>query len=63
MIGPEIKKSCFKCEACTSKSYSVQGDSGHTVYCAHKDHEEQKYIGDTTWKTPDWCPALIPSSQ
>lgn len=54
MKGPTVtmKRSCFDCEFCRSERYAVQGDSGSDVYCT----SENRYIGDTTWATPDWCP-------
>ena len=64
--GPRItlKMSCDGCRCERSESYAVQGDSGFRVYCAHplrgSAHPERpgKYIGDTTWETPDWCPEI-----
>src|ERR1700679_3986849 len=62
-IGPEvtIKKSCFNCKVCTSESYRCQSDSGSDVYCSHPAFKDmpsgRKRIGDTTWETPEWCPA------
>ena len=58
MIGPktQIKRSCFECEKCISESYHVQGDSGHDVYCGY--YPDKRYIGDTNWTTPAWCPVL-----
>ena len=55
-IGPKLslKKSCRDCDYCISASYQCQGDSGHDVKCKAVD----KFIGDTTWDTPDWCPYL-----
>jgi hypothetical protein len=53
--GPSVKLvlSCFECEHCGSTRYTCQGDSGSDVYCKAMNN---KPIGDTTWKTPDWCP-------
>jgi hypothetical protein len=55
--GPKvtIERSCFDCRHCISESYQCQSDSGKDVYCGAMD---KKRIGDTTWKTPDWCPFL-----
>ena len=63
MYGPEVteRRSCLNCQACKSESYHVQGDSGHDVYCTHpafqSDPKQRKFIGDSTWTTPSWCPA------
>ena len=63
--GPKVtvKRRCSDCKACNSESYAVQGDSGHYVYCEHPSLPERKYIGDTHWDTPDWCPAAAPTTQ
>lgn len=63
--GPKVtvKRSCSDCKACNSESYAFQGDSGHYVYCEHPSLPERKYIGDTHWDTPDWCPAAAPTTQ
>jgi len=57
-IGPQltIEASCFDCEHCRSVSYQWQGDSGKDVSCAHPERSGEGGIGDTTWKTPAWCP-------
>lgn len=57
-VGPklEIVASCSGCAFERSESYAVQGDSGHRVFCDHSDGKG--YIGDTTWRTPSWCPLL-----
>lgn len=57
--GPKIRieASCFDCKFCKSECYSVQGDSGQHVSCAHPDTANSD-IGDTTWHTPPWCPLL-----
>lgn len=62
--GPKVtvKRRCSDCKACNSESYAVQGDSGHYVYCEHPSLPERKYIGDTHWDTPDWCPAAAPTA-
>jgi hypothetical protein len=54
--GPEvtIKRSCSGCTHVRTKDYAVQGDSGFTVSCALA----ERWIGDTTWATPAWCPVL-----
>lgn len=63
--GPKVtvRRSCSDCKACNSESYAVQGDSGHYVYCEHPSLPERKYIGDTRWDTPGWCPAAAPTTQ
>src|SRR3990167_5823198 len=63
--GPKVtvKRSCSDCKACNSESYAVQGDSGHYVYCGHPSLPESKYIGDTNWNTPHWCPVSAPTTQ
>lgn len=63
--GPKVtvKRRCSDCKACNSESYAVQGDSGHYVYCEHPSLPERKYIGDTRWDTPGWCPAAAPTTQ
>jgi len=55
--GPKVtvRLSCFDCQHCSSDSYRVQGDSGSSVYCKHSAYAP-RYIGDTTWDTPAWCP-------
>jgi hypothetical protein len=55
--GPKVtvERSCFDCDHVRTKHYAVQGDSGCDVACAAAGG---RAIGDTTWKTPDWCPAL-----
>jgi hypothetical protein len=56
--GPEVttKYSCVKCKYETSESYRCQGDSGHDVYCTHPSFPVRRRIGDTTWRTPEFCP-------
>ncbi len=63
--GPKVtvKRRCSDCKACNSESYAVQGDSGHYVYCEHPSLPERKYIGDTNWNTPHWCPVAAPTTQ
>ena len=62
MYGPTVttNRRCDTCPACKSESYRVQSDSGCNVYCTHPAFEsepnQRKYIGDTTWTTPYWCP-------
>lgn len=53
--GPTVKLdiSCFDCQHCKTSGYTCQGDSGSEVFCGAMNN---KTIGDTTWKTPDWCP-------
>lgn len=55
--GPKvtIDASCLGCKFEASESYQVQGDSGSEVYC----NATGNRIGDTTWKTPEWCPFLV----
>lgn len=56
--GPTVKKSynCFECTYCTSERYMWQFISGSYVYCEHPDFKEKKYVGDTNYSTPDFCP-------
>lgn len=56
--GPSlrIEASCMGCVFERSDSYVIQGDSGHDVWCTHDTTERN--VGDTTWKTPPWCPLL-----
>lgn len=53
--GPTVTLNirCDDCQHCRTKGYSCQGDSGTDVYCALMD---MKTIGDTCWRTPEWCP-------
>lgn len=62
-VGPRetVNRSCYDCSVCKSESYAVQGDSGHDVYCTHP-LVGRKHIADTSWATPDWCPALPPAA-
>jgi hypothetical protein len=57
--GPllRIEASCNGCEFETHQRYSVQGDSGCDVYCTHPAAPKSD-VGDSTWKTPEWCPLL-----
>lgn len=62
--GPSVRIEA-RCSDCTyecSVGYAVQGDSGHNVFCTHPaaqvDGKERRYIADTSWRTPDWCPLL-----
>ncbi len=59
-IGPRITilKSCSGCAYVVNERYATQGDSGHDVYCAFYNKDEPKYIGDTKWDTPNWCPVM-----
>ena len=54
--GPSVRLvlSCDGCMYERAEKYAVQGDSGHDVSCGRFD--PPKYIGDTTWSTPEWCP-------
>ena len=56
--GPEvtIRVSCFGCTFCHGERYNVQGDTGSDIYCEHTNFEERKYIGDSHYNTPDFCP-------
>lgn len=59
-VGPKltVTASCFDCSFCKSEYYAVQGDSGRDVSCTHPPYAEKpRYIGDSTWRTPAWCPA------
>lgn len=59
-IGPsfELSISCFGCKFLTSEYYRVQGDSGYDNYCTHTKFHNKKYIGDSKYCTPDFCPLL-----
>lgn len=54
--GPTINidASCLECKHEKSEFYAIQGDSGCIVKCTLENRE----IGDTSWKTPLWCPYL-----
>ena len=56
-IGPKVtvNASCFECQYCRTKGYSVQGDSGSEVYCNEDGTGTLRHIGDTNWDTPIWC--------
>lgn len=58
--GPTIRieMSCLNCQYCESKRYQVQGDSGCDVRCTHPAALKERYIGDSKFKTPGWCPVL-----
>lgn len=60
MKGPSVKLelSCFDCEHCKTSSYACQGDSGSDVHCeaVKDDRGAMRRVGDTSWRTPDWCP-------
>lgn len=60
--GPklQLRASCFACRYCRTESYEIQSDSGSIVICSK---EKGKRIGDTSWKTPDWCPFLKEAKQ
>lgn len=60
MTGPKVRieRSCLKCECCRSEAYRCQGDSGRTVSCVHPSLGQPRFISDTNWNTPDWCPVL-----
>lgn len=61
-VGPKVslQLTCHHCENCLSTHYACQGDSGHTVHCTHPDvrssEGDPRYIGDSNWSTPQWCP-------
>ena len=61
--GPsvKVKLSCFDCVHETSERYQCQGDSGSTVYCTHGGGK--RYVGDSTWETPKWCPLMPPDTR
>jgi hypothetical protein len=54
--GPTVRLvlRCDECVHCRTKGYVCQGDSGSEVYCAATG--TLRYIADTSWITPDWCP-------
>lgn len=58
--GPSVRieASCFDCKYEHGEHYAVQGDSGCDVSCTHPDSPKPACVGDTTWKTPTWCPLL-----
>ncbi len=57
--GPSIRleASCSGCRYECNASYAVQGDSGFDVSCSHPNNPG-RHIGDSTWRTPSWCPLL-----
>jgi hypothetical protein len=59
-IGPTVKLelSCSECTHCKTSRYTCQGDSGTDVYCeaARDERGLMRRVGDTSWRTPDWCP-------
>lgn len=63
-VGPKITmaRDCSGCVFNRSKPYLVQGDSGAYVWCDHPT-VASKYIGDTSWVTPDWCPELASAEE
>ena len=58
-VGPRltIEASCMGCVHERSDSYRVQCDSGINVRCAHP-AVGSRYVGDSHWHTPDWCPEM-----
>lgn len=56
--GPEImiEGDCLECKYCDGESYICQGDSGTIVFCTIDNGK--RIIGDTRWRTPDWCPYM-----
>lgn len=53
-----VTMSCVGCKHVRTERYAVQGDSGCDVYCTHADAPKGGEIGDTTWRTPNWCPLM-----
>jgi hypothetical protein len=51
--GPRvtIERSCQGCRWVLSSSY--------LVYCGHPSRKSCNLVGDSTWRTPDWCPVLV----
>ncbi|HSR79135.1 MAG TPA: hypothetical protein VLN57_21355 [Xanthobacteraceae bacterium] len=56
--GPMIEMSCYGCRYETHERYWVQGDSGSDVSCMHSSVTGDRSIGDSIWRTPEWCPLL-----
>lgn len=57
--GPHIFRECVGCKYLGQQSYRVQGDSGIDYWCNHPSRTDtNRNIGDTTCKTPQWCPFL-----
>ncbi len=58
--GPAIRTeaSCSGCAHEKSESYAVQGDSGFDVSCLHPKAPTSNRIGDSIWRTPEWCPLM-----
>ncbi len=64
--GPRltIAASCQGCVYEHSEHYCIEDgndvDSGVNVCCTHpaQPFRPNGRIGDTTWKTPEWCPLL-----
>ena len=62
MQGPKVcvEFSCFDCSLCVGEHYAWQSDSGTDVYCTHPSvvslAKPRHYIGDSNWRTPEWCP-------
>lgn len=60
--GPNIRLDvdCYGCIYMENESYCCQSDSGFKIYCIHVNHGEEgkrrRYLGDTNWRTPYWCP-------
>lgn len=62
-IGPKLTldATCYECIYKRSERYTAQGNSGADVYCVHPSSlvdGKQRHVGDTTWRTPVWCPEL-----
>ncbi|MCU0684524.1 MAG: hypothetical protein MUF34_20145 [Polyangiaceae bacterium] len=62
-IGPNlrIEASRMGCAHERSERYRVQGDSGTNVKCAHPAVGGGRYVADSHWHTPDWCPEMQPA--
>jgi len=59
-VGPVcvVQLRCAGCAFEASEYYRVQGDTGCHVRCEHPSLSSPRRVGDTTWATPSWCPAL-----
>lgn len=62
-VGPAIAVECHGCSFNRNERYVMQGDTGRDVFCTEPSVAEpnggDKYIGDTNWTTPEWCPFRI----
>lgn len=52
--GPRLMlvASCLGCEYVQTREYRLQVQ----VSCAHPSFGPPARVGDTNWKTPNWCP-------